>query len=65
MSACTKRCPKTTNPFRCDTLPWWREKLEEEGCSEAGINQLVVVVNGYLGHMGTRELQVMDRLEGE
>lgn len=26
--------------IRRDTLPWWREKLAEEGCSAAGINRL-------------------------
>ena len=55
--------PEDDKSIRRDTLPWWREKLAEEGCSAAGINQLVIVVNGYLGYMGARDLQVTDRLE--
>lgn len=55
--------PEDDKSIRRDTLPWWREKLAEEGCSAAGINQFVIVVNGYLGYMGARELQVTDRLE--
>ena len=39
------------------------QTLPEEGYSAAGINQFVIVVNGYLGYMGARELQVTDRLE--
>ena len=55
--------PEEDKSIRQDTLPWWREKLAEEGCSAAGINQFVIVVNGYLGYMGARDLQVTDRLE--
>ena len=55
--------PEDDKSIRRDTLPWWREKLAEEGCSAAGINQFVIVVNGYLGYMGARGLQVTDRLE--
>lgn len=55
--------PEDDKSIRRDTLPWWREKLAEEGCSAAGINQFVIVVNGDLGYMGARELQVTDRLE--
>ena len=55
--------PEEDKSIRQDTLPWWREKLAEEGYSAAGINQFVIVVNGYLGYMGARELQVTDRLE--
>ena len=55
--------PEDDKSIRRDTLPWWREKLAEEGCSAAGINQFVLVVNGYLGYMGARDLQVTDRLE--
>ena len=55
--------PEEDKSIRRDTLPWWREKLAEEGCSAAGINQFVIVVNGYLGYMGARDLQVTDRLE--
>lgn len=55
--------PEDDKAIRRDTLPWWRERLAEEGCSAAGINQFVIVVNGYLGYMGARELQVTDRLE--
>ena len=55
--------PEGDKAIRRDTLPWWREKLAEEGCSAAGINQFVIVVNGYLGYMDARELQVTDRLE--
>ena len=55
--------PEGDKSIRRDTLPWWREKLAEEGYSAAGINQFVIVVNGYLGYMGARELQVTDRLE--
>ena len=55
--------PEEDKSIRRDTLPWWREKLAEEDYSAAGINQFVIVVNGYLGYMGARELQVTDRLE--
>ena len=55
--------PEGDKAIRRDTLPWWREKLAEEGCSAAGINQFIIVVNGYLGYMDARELQVTDRLE--
>lgn len=55
--------PEDDKSIRRDTLPWWREKLSEEGYSAAGINQFVIVVNGYLGYMGARELQVTDKLE--
>lgn len=55
--------PEDDKSIRRGTLPWWREKLAEEGCSAAGINQFVIVVNGYLGYMGARELQMTDRLE--
>lgn len=57
--------PEDDKAIRRDTLPWWREKLAEEGCSAAGINQFVIVVNGYLGYMGARDLQMTDRLESE
>lgn len=53
--------PEDDKSIRRGRLPWWREKLAEEGCSAAGINQFVIVVNGYLGYMGARDLQVMDR----
>lgn len=55
--------PEDDKAIRRDTLPWWREKLAEECCSAAGINQFVIVVNGYLGYMGARDLQVTDKLE--
>lgn len=55
--------PEEDKSIRRDTLPWWREKLAEEGYSAAGINQFVIVVNGYLGYMGARELQMTDKLE--
>lgn len=55
--------PEDDKAIRGDTLSWWREKLAEEGCSAAGINQFVIVVNGYLGYMGARDLQMTDRLE--
>ena len=55
--------PEGDKAIRRDTLPWWRKKLAEEGCSAAGINQFVIVVNGYLGYMGARDLQMTDRLE--
>ena len=55
--------PENDKSIRRGTLPWWREKLAEEGCSAAGINQFVIVINGYLGYMGARDLQVTDRLE--
>lgn len=57
--------PEDDKSIRWDTLSWWREKLAEEGCSAAGINQFVIVVNGYLGYMGARDLQVTDKLESE
>ena len=55
--------PEGDKAIRRDTLPWWRKKLAEEGCSAAGINQFVIVVNGYLGYMDARDLQMTDRLE--
>lgn len=55
--------PENDKTIRRGTLPWWREKLAEEGYSAAGINQFVIVVNGYLGYMGAREFQVTDKLE--
>ena len=55
--------PEDDKSIRRDTLPWLREKLAEEGRSAAGINQFVIAVNGYLGYMGARELQVRDKLE--
>lgn len=48
--------PEDDKAIRWDTLPWWRKKLAEEGCATVGINQFVIVVNGYLGYMGAREL---------
>lgn len=55
--------PEDDKSIRRDTLPWWRGKLAEEGYSAAGINQFVIVANGYLGYMGAREFQVTDKLE--
>lgn len=55
--------PKDEKAIRRDTLLWWREKLAEEGCSPTGINQFIIVVNGYLEYMGARELQMVDRLK--
>lgn len=55
--------PKDGKVIRQDTLLWWREKLAEEGCSPTGINQFIIVVNGYLEYMGAREFQVVDRLK--
>lgn len=55
--------PEDDKAIRGGTLSWWREKLAEEGCSAAGINQFVIVVNGCLGYMGARDLQMTDRLE--
>lgn len=55
--------PEGDKAIRRDTLPWWRKKLAEEGCSAAGINQFVIVVNGYLGYMDARDFQMTDRLE--
>lgn len=55
--------PENSKSIRQDTLPWWREKLAEEGCSAAGINQFVIAVNGYLEYMGAREFQVTDKLK--
>lgn len=57
--------PEDDKTIRRDTLSWWREKLAEEGCSAAGINQFVIVVNGYLGYMGARDLQMTNKLESE
>ena len=57
--------PEDDKSIRRGTLPWWREKLAEEGCSAAGINQYIIVINGYLGYMGARDFQVIDRLEGD
>lgn len=57
--------PEDDKAIRRGTLPWWREKLAEEGCSAAGINQFIIVVNGYLGYMGARDLQATDKLESE
>ena len=55
--------PEDDKTIRVGTLSWWREKLAEEGCSAAGINQFVIVVNGSLGYMGTWDLQMRDRPE--
>lgn len=55
--------PEDGKSIRRDTLPWWREKLVEEGRSPAGINQFVIAVNGYLEYMGAREFQVVDKLD--
>lgn len=55
--------PDEGKAIRRDTLPWWREKLAEEGCSAAEINQFVIAVNGYLEYMDARELQVTDKLK--
>lgn len=55
--------PEDGKAIRRDTLLWWREKLAEEGCSPSGINQFIIVVNGYLEYMGARELQMVDRLK--
>lgn len=57
--------PEDSKSIRRDTLIWWREKLVEEGRSAAGINQYIIVINGYLGYMGARDFQVIDRLEGD
>ena len=57
--------PGESKLIRQDTLPWWREKLAEEGYSATGINQFIIVVNGYLGYMGARDLQMTDRLESD
>ena len=35
---------------------------QEEGYSPTGINQFIIVVNGYLEYMGARELQLVDKL---
>lgn len=55
--------PEDGKAIRRDTLLWWREKLAEEGCPPTGINQFIIVVNGYLEYMGARELQMVDRLK--
>lgn len=55
--------PEDGKAIRRDTLLWWREKLAEEGCSPTGINQFIIMVNGYLEYMGARELQMVDRLK--
>lgn len=57
--------PEDSKSIRRDTLIWWREKLVEDGRSAAGINQYIIVINGYLGYMGARDFQVIDRLEGD
>lgn len=58
-----QKLPKDNKSIRRDTLSWWRAKLAEEGYSAAGINQSVIVVNGYLGYMGARDFQMTDKLE--
>ena len=55
--------PEDGKSIRQDTLPWWREKLAEEGRSAEGINQFVIAVNGYLEYMGAREFQVREKLK--
>ena len=55
--------PPSDKAIHRDTLLWWRDKLAEEGCSPTGINQFIIVVNGYLEYMGAREFQVVDRLK--
>lgn len=57
--------PGDSKSIRRDTLIWWREKLVEDGRSAAGINQYIIVINGYLGYMGARDFQVIDRLEAD
>lgn len=44
-------------------MQWWWEKLAEEDCSAAGINQFVIPLNGYFAYMGAREFQVTDKLK--
>lgn len=46
-----------------DTLQWWREKLAEDGCTAAAINQFMIAANGYLEYVGARGFQVIDKLE--
>ena len=55
--------PKDDKSIRRGTLRWWRDKLAEEGYSPTGINQFIIVVNGYLEYMGARELQLVDKLK--
>ncbi len=55
--------PEDDKSIRRGTLSWWREKLAEEGCSAAGINQFVIAINGYLEYMGAREFQMTDKLK--
>jgi len=54
--------PEGSKVIRRDTLRQWREKLAEEGCSAAAINQLMVAANGYLEYRNAREFQVVDKL---
>ena len=44
-------------------LRQWREKLAQDGCTPAAINQFMVAANGYLEYMGAREFQVVDKLD--
>ena len=55
--------PEDDKSIRRDTLPWWREQLTADGYSPAGINQFIIVANGYLEYMGARELQMVERLD--
>ena len=55
--------PEDGKSIRRDTLPWWRDRLAEEGCSPSSINQSIIVVNGYLEYMGAREFQMVERLD--
>jgi len=47
------------------TLLNWREKLKSEDYSASTINSLIAIANGFLEFVGSREYQLVDKLELE
>ena len=58
-----RELPEDGKVIRQGTLRQWREKLAQDGCTPAAINQFMVAANGYLEYMGAREFQVVDKLD--
>lgn len=58
-----RELPEDGKAIRQGTLRQWREKLAQDGCTPAAINQFMVAANGYLEYMGAREFQVVDKLD--
>lgn len=55
--------PEHDRVIHRDTLRQWRETLVRDGYSATAVNQFIVAANGYLEHMGARELQLTDKLK--